>query len=154
VFCSSTWPRRTLRSGTSASVPALPCRRPPYRFCSSAYPPLDPHHAGLISQSVEPPSLWLLQRRSPRPCRGVELSCRRHVRPSLAAVILELCGRRSPMGHVREWRGWLAASDVARPELAPLLIFRSNSVQFGVRRRQWSDKRSSGASITICARPL
>jgi hypothetical protein len=30
---------------------------------------------------------------------------------------------------------WLAASDVGRPELAPLLIFKSNSVQFGVRRR-------------------
>jgi hypothetical protein len=58
------------------------------------------------------------------------------------------------MGHVREWHGGLAASDVPRPELAPLLIFRSNSVQFGVRRRQWFDKRPSGASITICARPL
>jgi hypothetical protein len=38
-------------------------------------------------------------------------------------------------GHANEWRAFLAASDVGRPELARALIVKSNSVQFGARRR-------------------
>jgi hypothetical protein len=159
VFCSSTWPGRLPANvaewDLAASVPALPCRRPPAASAAAAV------HI----------------RSRPSPC-WPDIAEHRATRPLVAAALLSasmsrrgavLQASRAPFassrypgarraevadGHVREWHGGLAASDVARPELAPLLIFRSNSVQFGVRRRQWSDKRSPGASITICARPL
>jgi hypothetical protein len=94
----------TSRSGTLESVPSLPCpdvasRPTRYRVCgSSCISTARPCHAGLMSQQADAPGLRFQERCSPRPrpCRTLELLQVSRA-PSLAAVILELCGRRSPM---------------------------------------------------------